>query len=123
MVARNICETKSSSSLSLPPDTPCRRVAADDRSPPASADVTGVGDRDDALLVLDQVLHVEVAGGSGDLRTATVTESGDQTLEVVLDDAVLALLTGEDVAVVGDASDQLVVFGLQLVALQTAQAT
>ena len=67
--------------------------------------VAAAGDRDDQLLVGDEVLHREVPVGGDDLRTPLVAVLVDDLGELVHDDLPLARLVGQDVLEVGD--DQL----------------
>ena len=67
-----------------------------------SLGVAAAGDRDDQLLVGDQVLHREVAVGRDDLGTALVAVLVDDPGELLADDLPLARLVGEDVLEVGD---------------------
>ena len=64
--------------------------------------VAAAGDRDDEVLVGDQVLHREVAVGRDDLGTPVVAVLLDDLGELVDDDLPLARLVGEDVLEVGD---------------------
>ena len=64
--------------------------------------VAAAGDRDDELLVGDQVLHGEVAVGSHDLGPAVVAVLLHDLGQLVADDLSLPGVAGEDVLEVGD---------------------
>ena len=64
--------------------------------------VAAAGDRDDEVLVGDQVLHREVAVGGDDLGTPVVAVLLDDLGELVGDDLPLPRLAGQDVLEVGD---------------------
>ena len=65
------------------------------------------GDRDDDLLVGDEVLVGQVAVGRDDARAAVVAELVDDLGQLGRDDRALTLVGGQDVLVVGDESLEL----------------
>ena len=80
------------------------------------------GERDDALLVGDDLRHVDLAGGQLDRRAALVAVLGDHLVALLDDDvADLGLLVREDELVALDARHHLPVFLLDLVALQAGE--
>ena len=85
-------------------------------------DVARVGDRDDHLLVGDQVLDVDLALGVGDLGAALVAVGLGDLSQLVLDQAVDALLVAEDLTQLLDSLGQVGVLLLDLVGLERRQA-
>ena len=85
-------------------------------------DVARVRDRDDHLLVGDQVLDVDLVLGVRDLGPAVVAVGVLDLEQLLADQAHHLGLVAEDVAQVLDALDDLVVLGLDLVGLQGGQA-
>src|SRR5262249_26006559 len=69
---------------------------------PGALGIAAAGDRDDEVLVGDEVLHGEVALGRDDLSTAVVAVLLDDAGKLLDDDRALPLGTRQDVEVVGD---------------------
>src|SRR3712207_2465202 len=69
-------------------------------------DVAGLRDRDDHLLVGDQVLDVEVVLGEGDDRAALVLEALGDLEQLGLDEAVDLRLVAEQLAQLPDRSEE-----------------
>ena len=88
-------------------------------------DVAAARDRDDHVLVGDEVLDVEVTRLVGDLGTTLVGIAALDLEHLVADDLLDEALVTQDALVIGDLLAQLGEFGLDLLALesgQTAQA-
>ena len=85
-------------------------------------DVARLRDRDDHLLVGDQVLDVEVVLGGRDLRPALVAVGLRDLGELLIEDAVDAGLVPEDLAQLPDALDNVGVLCLDLVGLECGEA-
>jgi hypothetical protein len=85
-------------------------------------DVAGVRDRDDHLLVGDQVLDVDLVLGVGDLRAAVVAVAIADLEQLLADQAHDLGLVAEDVAQPGDPLDDVGVLGLDLVRLERGEA-
>ncbi len=81
-----------------------------------------MGDRDDHLLVGDQVLDVDLALGVRDLGAPLVAVGLDDLGELVLDDAVDLLLVAEDLAELLDPLDEVGMLLLDLVRLERRQS-
>ena len=79
-------------------------------------------DRDDHLLVGDQVLDVDVVLGVGDLRAPLVAVAVADLEQLLLDQAHHPLLVAEDLAQLLDALDHVGVLGLDLVGLERGEA-
>ena len=84
-------------------------------------DVAGLRDRDDHLLVGDQVLDVDLVLGGRDLRAAIVGEALGDLAQLLLDEAQHARLVAEDRAQLLDALDDVGVLVADLVGLQRGQ--
>ncbi len=84
--------------------------------------VAAAGDRDDEVLVGDQVLHGEVTVGRDDLGASGYAELLHDRLQLVADDLPLARLVGEDVLEVGDDRLELGEPVHDLLALESRQA-
>src|SRR6202011_1313499 len=84
-------------------------------------DKPAVGDADDAALVGDKILHVDVAFIDRELSQSRRAMLIAQVAQLFLDDGENALLLGQNVAQVLDRLNQLLVFIVDLVALETGQ--
>ena len=84
-------------------------------------DKATVGDADDASLVGDEILHVDLAFIHCELSQPRRTMFIAQLAQLFLDDSENALLLGQNVAQVLDRLDQVLVFAVDLVALKTSQ--
>ena len=83
--------------------------------------VAGAGDRDDDVLLGDEVLHAHLAVEGHDPGAALVAVLLDDLGQLVGDDAPLALRGGDDLAQVLDPGAQLLGLLLDLEALQGGQ--
>ena len=83
--------------------------------------VAAAGDRDDHVLLGDQVRHGHVAVVGDDLGAPVVAELRDDLAELGADDLPLPLRRGQDRLVVGDLRHQLVVLVDQLLPLEGGQ--
>ena len=84
-------------------------------------DITLVGQREDAGLLGDQVLDVDLTGNSLDGGAALVAVLVGQGGQVGFDDVLHVLIVGKDVLIIGDGSAQFTQFLLDLEDLQTSQ--
>ena len=84
-------------------------------------DITLVGQREDAGLLGDQVLDVDLTGNSLDGGAALVAVLVGQGGQVGFDDVLHVLVVGKDVLIIGDGSAQFTQFLLDLEDLQTSQ--
>ena len=84
-------------------------------------DVARLRDRDDHLLVGDQVLDVDVVLGVGDLRAPLVAVGVLDLEQLLLDQVAHPLLVAEDLAQLLDPLDHLVVLALDLVGLERGE--
>ena len=89
-----------------------------DRQP---LDVAGARDRDDHVLLGDQLLEVDLALGRQDLGAAVVAELLAHLLELLADDGHQPGLVGQDAAQLGDALHQVGVLALDALALEAGQ--
>ena len=85
-------------------------------------DVAGLRDRDDHLLVGDQVLHRYLALGVGDVGAAFVGVGAADLGQLLLDDTEDLGLVAEDLAQLLDPLDELGVLLLDLVRLERGEA-
>ena len=85
-------------------------------------DIAAVRQRDDHVLLVDQVEHVDFAVHGRDLGAALVGVLAADLADLVADDAEHELLIGQHASVVGNLLLQLGVLGFELVALQSGQA-
>ena len=97
---------------------PLRAVRVD----PGALGVAATGDRDDDVLLGDEVLHRHVTVERHDLRAPVVAELPDDLGELLGDDVALATRLGEDVGEVEDHRLELVVVVDDLLALEGGQA-
>ena len=84
-------------------------------------DVAGVGDRDDHLLVGDQVLDVDLVLAGRDVGAALVGEALGDLPELLLDQVQDGLLAAEQLAQLADPLGDVGVLGLDRVGLQRGQ--
>ena len=84
-------------------------------------DITLVGQREDAGLLGNQVLDVDLAGNSLDGGAALVAVLVGQGGQVGFYDVLHVLIVGKDVLIIGDGSAQFTQFLLDLEDLQTSQ--
>ena len=84
-------------------------------------DVAGVGDGDDHILALDQVLVLHLAFLVEDDGAARRGELVLDREQLVLDDRLDAGARAQDVEIIGDLSGELVELGLDLVAAERGQ--
>ena len=85
-------------------------------------DVAAVGQGDDELLVVDEVLDVDVAGVEGDLGAPVGGVVGPDLDQLVLDHLAELGVVGQDRLQLGDGLAQLGQLGLQLLAAEPGQA-
>ena len=85
-------------------------------------DVAGLGEGEDALLLLDEIFDVDLVLHILDLRLALVAELLRQSGQLLLEDLPHQRVVGQHTAEVGDALLQLVILLLQLFPIQTLQS-
>ena len=84
-------------------------------------DVARLGQGEDALLLLDQVLDIDLVLHVLDLGDPVVSELVGDGLQLLLQDLADQRIVGEDLVVVGDLLLQLLVLLLQLLPVQTLE--
>ena len=85
-------------------------------------DVAVGGHGKDALLLLNEILHVQIVLGKADLSLAVVAVLVPDLNELVLEDAAEHSLVAEQLVIIGDLLFQLLILGLQLLLFQSLQA-
>ncbi len=88
---------------------------------PRALDVAAAGDRDDHLLLGDEVLHGHVAVEREDVCPTLVAIAGDELLELFADDVALTLRRHEDLVEVRDLALELGILVRETLALHGSQ--